>query len=95
MNNLQVLNFVSLIILILEFQIFRWYLRKIDILSDELDVAANDYTFIVKNIPLEFQAKNNDYDDDLKQFLEENALDVPLNIVHVNLAYKLEDLEKL
>jgi hypothetical protein len=61
-----VLNFVSLIILILEFQIFRWYLRKIDILSDELDVAANDYTFIVKNIPLEFQAKNNDYDDDLK-----------------------------
>ncbi len=70
-------------------------MRKIDIISDELDIAANDYTFIVKNIPLEYSAINDDYDDDLKLFLEQNALDIPLNVVHVNLAYKLEELENL
>ena len=37
---------------------------------DELDISPADYTILVKNIPLEYDALNNDYDDDLKYFFE-------------------------
>ncbi len=29
------------------------------------DVAANDYALLVKNIPVDYQAINDDYDEDL------------------------------
>lgn len=35
----------------------------------------SDYTIMVGNIPLEYEAINDDYDDDLKEFLEKNALE--------------------
>lgn len=40
-----------------------------------MDISANDYTIIVKNIPLDFEAIEDDYDEDLKLFLEKNGLE--------------------
>lgn len=37
---------------------------------DTLDISASDYTIMVKNIPTAFEALNNDYDDDLKDYFE-------------------------
>ena len=33
------------------------------------DISAEDYTIFVKNIPIDFNAIDDDYDDDLKDFL--------------------------
>jgi hypothetical protein len=33
-----------------------------------LDISAQDYTVMVKNVPLYFDAINNDYDDDILDF---------------------------
>ena len=41
---------------------------------DVNDISAEDYTLLVLNIPQSFNAKNDDYDDDLKDFLENNVL---------------------
>ena len=39
-----------------------------EIECDILDIAAADYTIFAENIPLEFDAINNDYDDDIKEY---------------------------
>ena len=39
-------------------------------MCDVADISATDYTVLVKNIPIEFDAVNNDYDDDLADFFE-------------------------
>lgn len=51
-------------------QIFRRDQRKLDEECDFSDISANDYTLLVENIPIEYDALNNDYDDDLKFFIE-------------------------
>lgn len=39
---------------------------------DQADISVSDYTLMIGNIPLEYEALNDDYDDDLKDFLEKN-----------------------
>ena len=45
-----------------------------DLECDQKDISPQDYTIMVKNIPCEYNAINDDYDDDLKDFLEKNGL---------------------
>ena len=40
-----------------------------DLECNEKDISAEDYTIFVKNIPISYNAINDDYDDDLKDFL--------------------------
>ena len=46
----------------------------LEIKCDEEDINANDYTIMVKNIPIEFEALNNDYDEDLLHFFTNFAI---------------------
>ena len=36
---------------------------------DLLDISASDYTVLLKNIPIKYEAINNDYDEDLLIYL--------------------------
>lgn len=57
------------------------------------DIASSDYTVLCKNIPLEYDAINNDYDEDLKFFIENKILEKnKIKVFDVNLAYKMETL---
>lgn len=67
------LNLTSLIATIFLLQIFRKIQRELDNKCDTEDISANDYTIMIKHIPKSFEAKNDDYDDDLKEFLENNV----------------------
>lgn len=51
-------------------QLFRKRLRIADEICDAIDISANDYTVLLENIPTEFDALNDDYDDDIKFFFE-------------------------
>ena len=64
---------------------------------DEADISPNDYTIMFRNIPIDIpDALNNDYDDDLKDFLEKNLdIGMPFKITEVNLCYKIQDYFKL
>lgn len=45
---------------------------------------------MIKRIPVDFEALNNDYDDDLKDFLEKNLFpNKKAHIKEINLCYKL------
>lgn len=65
----EILNLVTIFIVIALLQVFRKDQRKLDILCDEADISANDYTLLIENIPIEFTAIGDDYDDDLKDFI--------------------------
>jgi len=69
------LNLASLVAMIFLLQFFRKLQRELDTKCDAEDIAANDYTLIVKKIPIDYEAINDDYDDDLKDFMEKNGLD--------------------
>ena len=43
--------------------------REMDLECNKEDISAEDYTIFVKNIPIDFNAIDDDYDDDLKDFL--------------------------
>jgi hypothetical protein len=62
---------------------------------DDVDVAANDFTILVKNIPVDFQAINDDYDDDILDFFANKVLDRKVEIKNVNLTYRIDELTKL
>ena len=68
MNMQEILNLASLFVIMLQFQYFRQHIRITDIETDMVDISAQDYTVMVKNIPLYFDAINNDYDDDILDF---------------------------
>ncbi|KAL4435368.1 hypothetical protein ABPG74_022851 [Tetrahymena malaccensis] len=101
----EILNLATVIIIIILLQIFRRYQRKLDSECDEADISANDYALLFQNIPLEFDAINSDYDDDLKLFVEkeiskklnqENPTpDQCLEVVKINLCYNLKELQQL
>ena len=51
---------------------------------------------IVKNIPKDFDAVNDDYDDDLKEYMVQHALEgKEVEIESVTLCYDLSELEDL
>ncbi len=55
-------------------QYFRYRLRKFDIECDVADIAANDYTIMISNIPTKMDNPiNDDYDDDLRDFILKNV----------------------
>ncbi len=41
---------------------------------DVADIAANDYTLMIKNLPIDLKNERNDYDydEDIKDFLSKN-----------------------
>ena len=41
---------------------------------DQADISISDYTLMIGNIPVDYNALNDDYDDDLKDFLEKNII---------------------
>ena len=40
-----------------------------DMECNNKEISPEDYTLFVKNIPRDYNAINDDYDDDLKEFL--------------------------
>ncbi|EAS04833.2 kinase domain protein (macronuclear) [Tetrahymena thermophila SB210] len=101
----EILNLATVIIIIILLQIFRRYQRKLDSECDEADISANDYTLLFENIPLEFDAINSDYDDDLKLYVEKDISKMLnqesstpnqcLEVVKVILCYNLKELQQL
>jgi len=70
--------------------------RELDTKCDAEDIAANDYTLIIKKIPIDYEALNDDYDDDLKEFIEEHALDdKQIEVESVTLCYSLKEINIL
>jgi len=45
-----------------------------DLDCNSAEISADDYTVFVTNIPIKFNAMNDDYDEDLKDFLENCGL---------------------
>lgn len=43
---------------------------------DEIDISPQDYTILLSNIPIVYEAENDDYDDDLKNFIENSPLNI-------------------
>jgi hypothetical protein len=67
----EILNLVIIFSFIIVLQYLRRAQRKTASECDGNDISANDYSVIVKGIPLVItDALNNDYDDDLKDFME-------------------------
>lgn len=91
----DVLNLISIFMMIVVFQFFRRYLRIQDQECDLLDKSACDYTLLIKNIPKEFDALNNDYDEDLKFFVENKLMPHTISVVKVNLCYSMDKLDNL
>ena len=71
-------------------------------------MSPEDYTIFVKNIPIDYDAINDDYDDDLKEFIENCGLqntgkridslklsDGKIEIRDIILCYDLTEIEKL
>ncbi|KAL4489887.1 hypothetical protein ABPG72_010786 [Tetrahymena utriculariae] len=90
------LNLSSMVAMIIFLQFFRKLQRELAYKCDEEDIAANDYTIMIKNIPLEFDAINDDYDDDIKDFFEKNSLkEKRVEVVSVTLCYNLTEITAL
>ena len=79
-----------------------------DLECNKDDISAEDYTIFVKNIPIDYDAINDDYDDDLKEFIENCGLqntgkridslklsDGKIEIRDIILCYDLTEIEKL
>lgn len=59
---------------------------------DTADVSPADYTILVKNLPLHFEPKNGDIDEDLKDFFTNNIVaNKKLNVVSVNICYDISE----
>ncbi|EGR30034.1 phage head-tail family protein, putative, partial [Ichthyophthirius multifiliis] len=90
------LNLVSLLGIIVLLQFFRKYQRELEIKCDQEDISANDYTIMVSNIPIEYDAINNDYDEDLMHFFQENSFpERKVKVEQVTLCYNLQELTQL
>jgi hypothetical protein len=84
----EILNLVSVICIVVMLQFFRRSQRQVTAQCDIADLAASDYTIMVKNIPIKIEdvPENFDYDLELKKFLVKNATPGKnVNIVSVNL----------
>ncbi|KRX03774.1 hypothetical protein PPERSA_04282 [Pseudocohnilembus persalinus] len=74
-NLIDIQNYVDLgclLIMIIFFQFFRKYIKTIDIKYDILDINPKDYTIWIQNIPKNFQAKNDSYEEDIREFIEQS-----------------------
>ncbi|KAL4481493.1 hypothetical protein ABPG74_007582 [Tetrahymena malaccensis] len=95
----QWLNLLTIFALIAYTQYIIYTQRQLDQLADEVCISPGDYTVMISNIPIEIQVPgfpNIDYDDDLKEFLENRCLvGIPLRVARVNMCYNLTELQKL
>ncbi|CAD8053519.1 unnamed protein product [Paramecium sonneborni] len=74
----QMLNLISMITLILLFQYFRKEQRTFDSEIDSQTQYASDFTILLKNIPTDPNGlQNGDFDEDLKNFLEQYVQTYP------------------
>ena len=92
----QILNLISIFFVIIVLQFMRKRLRVLSIECDVLDISPQDYTIFVKNIPKNFKALNDDYDDDIKDYFENifsleyiNGKPKKCKVVYVSLCYNL------
>ena len=65
-----------------------------------MEISPNDYSIIISNFPTDYEAKNDDYDDDFKEFfgiyllhvLEKNALEKELvDVVRIVMCFDLHE----
>ncbi|EWS72684.1 kinase domain protein (macronuclear) [Tetrahymena thermophila SB210] len=90
------LNLSSMIAMIILLQWFRKLQRQLDAKCDDEDISANDYTIMIKNVPKDFEAINDDYDDDIKEFFRVNSLEgKEVEVESVTLCYDLSEITKL
>ncbi|EAS02382.2 phage head-tail family protein, putative (macronuclear) [Tetrahymena thermophila SB210] len=90
------LNLTSMIAMMIFLQFFRKLQRELAYKCDDEDIAANDYTIMIKNIPKDFDAINDDYDDDIKEFFEKNSLqEKRVEVISVTLCYNLTEITAL
>ncbi|KAL4489888.1 hypothetical protein ABPG72_010787 [Tetrahymena utriculariae] len=90
------LNLSSMIAMIALLQWFRKLQRQLDAKCDDEDISANDYTIMIKNVPKDFEAINDDYDDDIKEFFRINSLEgKEVEVESVTLCYDLSEITKL
>ncbi|KAL4484378.1 hypothetical protein ABPG74_019555 [Tetrahymena malaccensis] len=90
------LNLSSMIAMIALLQWFRKLQRQLDAKCDDEDISANDYTIMIKNVPKDFDAINDDYDDDIKEFFRVNSLEgKEVEVESVTLCYDLSEITKL
>ncbi|KRX05730.1 hypothetical protein PPERSA_09870 [Pseudocohnilembus persalinus] len=93
MNIQQVLNFITIIIVIISLQLFRRQIRITEVQCDQLDINSSDFTILVKNIPRVFQAR--DYDKEIQNLFElviskliyKNQIGKKLKIEKLSLCY--------
>ena len=65
-------------------------------MCDVADVSAQDYSILVTKIPRDFKALNDDYDEDLEDFLKNNILiDKEVKVCDVSLIYNCLEMIEL
>ena len=78
------------------FQYFNKGQRLKEAMLDIKDIAANDYTVNIKNIPKSFDALEDNYKKDLKEYLEQFGITgVKLEIININFCYDLRELQEI
>ena len=92
----QFLNFVTVVIIIITLQFYRFAQRKINVICDKAELSASDYSIYIKGFP--FDLKDGiDYDEEIKHFIEEEVFkdECKLEISKINLAYDLTSYQDL
>ena len=75
------LNTICVLAVIILLQYFRKKQREVNEICDFHDISANDYTIMISNIPKDYKAINDDYDDDIKDFIQNHIIsDKTVNI---------------
>ncbi|KRX11017.1 hypothetical protein PPERSA_01216 [Pseudocohnilembus persalinus] len=102
MNISAILNLVACLIIMGLLQLFRYKQRQWQKELDEIDIAPDDYSVMVKNINFDFKLEQGQkYQTVLEEFLENNLfLDKDgkpqsSEVTNVNLCFKMDEFMKL
>ncbi|KAL4491266.1 hypothetical protein ABPG72_021652 [Tetrahymena utriculariae] len=88
----DILNMATVCVAVLCFQYFRYYIRKTNTITDIIDISAEDYTLLVKNIPVIQNPTNGNYLEDFKIFLQQNLVeDTYTSVSKINFSYNLAE----
>ena len=93
-SNQQVLNLLTIFVLMIYYQQFRWSQRKLAVKIDERELTPGDYTFSVSNIPPE---NGREISQELHSFFKKHGLpgNKPLDIRRIVLAYNVSEIIRL
>ncbi|EAR99889.2 calcium-activated chloride channel protein (macronuclear) [Tetrahymena thermophila SB210] len=92
----DILNMATVCVVVLCFQYFRYYIRKIDTVTDIIDISAEDYTMLVKEIPVIQNPTSGNYLEDLKIFLQQNLIEnAYTSVSKINFSYNLVEFKAI